>query len=412
MTRTEDRLTDALAAVARGIPEETLPPLPARSPARRRWGRWLAPLAAAASVALIVVLASAVQPFSHGTPGAEQVAGPPRYYATLELDGIFIHDTATGAVTAKIPDKTSRHGSGEQAAVGVAAADNGREFIAAYTRTEQRPHYRQKIELYSFHLTSAGHIAGLSRVRGGTITGLAGRDIAVSPDGSKVALVLYHQPDPTKPPSSAEIMVVDLRTGARGLWQGGLERSGLSLSIPSLSWRPGGTGLVFLALWCGSEVYDGGSCEPGTHYAQVRTLPLDAGGGLLSQGNALLSQSARYPDMVQALLDPGAKSVTLVELRGHGAGKAIPVPQRLQVIRVPLGGGAPRVLYQSPTGGQMDVFLGEVFLGSDASGRYLLLAGLSNGWLDHGVLRPLSPPHGPADAFFLTRAGAVVSDAW
>ena len=43
----------------------------------------------------------------------------------------------------------------------------------------------------------------------------------------------------------------------------------------------------------------------------------------------------------------------------------------------------------------------DVFLGSDSSGRYLLLAWGKNGWIDHGRLR-LLPPQG----------GAAFADAW
>jgi hypothetical protein len=404
MTRTEERLTDALAAVARGVPEETLPALPARGPVRHRWGRWLAPLAAAAAVALIVVLVSAVHLFSQRAPAAARASWPPRYYATVQMTGIFIRDTATGAVTAKIPNRPHGQGGSVWFAMDVAAADNGREFIAAYTTTSPRT-YQQRTRLYSFHLTSAGHITGFSPVPGGPINGLlAARAIAVSPDGSKAALVLYRL-NPTGPQRPAEIVVVDLRTGARGLWRGGLEHAGMALNIPSISWQPGGRGLVFLALWCTGEPVHGGYCTPGAHYAQVRTLSLGAGGGLLSQGSALLSQSPRYPDTVQALLGPGARSVIVAELRGPQGGKHGSVPRYLQVIQVPLGGGAPRVLYRAPMGGNA-----EVFLGSDASGRYLLLAWTSNGWLDNGVLRPLEPRYGTTIAEPPDKI--MSSDAW
>jgi hypothetical protein len=42
-----------------------------------------------------------------------------------------------------------------------------------------------------------------------------------------------------------------------------------------------------------------------------------------------------------------------------------------------------------------------VFLGSDASGRHLLLAGAQNGWIDHGRLRLLAP-----------QGDAAFTDAW
>jgi hypothetical protein len=39
-----------------------------------------------------------------------------------------------------------------------------------------------------------------------------------------------------------------------------------------------------------------------------------------------------------------------------------------------------------------------VSLGSDATGRYLILAWARNGWIDHGRLRPLPPQGGVAFA--------------
>src|SRR5450755_1307712 len=75
MTRTEERLADALHASADRVRDERLRPFPSVEPdaglgARRRaaWRAWLVPVAAAASVALIIGLAVAVT-------GAPQQAG-------------------------------------------------------------------------------------------------------------------------------------------------------------------------------------------------------------------------------------------------------------------------------------------------------------------------------------------------
>ena len=57
------------------------------------------------------------------------------------------------------------------------------------------------------------------------------------------------------------------------------------------------------------------------------------------------------------------------------------------MIRVPLGsGGQPQLLYHGVVGRNR----GTVFLGSDATGRYLPLAWRLNGWIDHGILRHLA----------------------
>jgi hypothetical protein len=65
------------------------------------------------------------------------------------------------------------------------------------------------------------------------------------------------------------------------------------------------------------------------------------------------------------------------------------------VIQVPLAGGQPRLRYRGAVDGYPDVFLG-----ADASGRYLLLAWARNGWIDHGRLHALAPQ------------GAAITDAW
>jgi hypothetical protein len=397
MTRTEGRLADALDAVARSVKEESLPPLPARSPspARQRWGRWLAPAAAAASVVLIVVLVSVVHLFSAKPPGRPaQPSGPPRYYAAvIGRVSIQIHKTATGALTETIPNPYSSYRSPGMLAAGVAATDGGREFVAAYIGVP--PHgTTDETRLYSFRINSAGHASRLSPVRGGVITGLqACGPMSVSPDGSKVALALAIAVMPGRPAPQPEIVVINRRTGERRVWSGGLQRHGLLFSVQDISWGPGRGSLAFLAQWCQHAGAAVGFCDAGRHAAEVRTLRLATGGGRLSAGGVLLRESARYPNIAQALLSPGGRALTIVVLHGSYTGKAGSKPYRFQVVQVPLTGGGSRLLYRGRVGNHV-----LVFLGSDATGRYLILAWRLNGWLDHGVLRALAPQSGTAFA--------------
>lgn len=190
-------------------------------------------------------------------------------------------------------------------------------------------------------------------------------------------------------------MVIDLRTGARSFWAGGLHRAGFAQTILSISWGPGSDTLTFLSQWCQNSVvlrY----CGTGQHFAQVRALRLVPGGGRLSAGSLLLNESAQRSFMVQALLSPDGKALTIAVLGPPYLETGQHTPQDLQVSQVPLAGGRPRLLYRGAVDGHI-----YVFLGSDSSGRYLLLAGAANGWIDHGLLRPL-PPQG----------GVVYSDAW
>jgi hypothetical protein len=401
MTRTEERLIDAFAAVGRSVREETLPPLPARSPAARpgRWGRWLAPLAAAVGVVLIVVVVSAVHLFS-APPRHERPMSPPRYYATVEQAGIVIRATATGAVTDRIPDVRPGHEPFGRYVSGIAAAGGGRVFYAAYSGTV--PSSVNKTWVYSFHLTSAGRVTGLAVVPGGVFRGLlAGNAMAVSPDGSKVALVLSPEPSSKGAEKPDEIGVLDVATGTRALWLGGLRHSGLAVRIPSVSWSADGRSLVFVGQWCETGSVGSPYCMFGADYGQVRTLRLTPGGGRLSQGSVLLADSRRYSNVIQARRGPRGQSLTVVVLSFPTVGMAYPEPLGLRVIQFPLAGGRlvsgrPRLLYRGPVDANPNVFLG-----SDLSGRYLLLAAEHNGWIDHGRLR-LLPPQGRA----------AFADAW
>jgi hypothetical protein len=340
-----------------------------------------------------VVLASSVHLLSGRPPGGgDRAAGPPRYYVSVATTGIQVRKTATGAVTARIPTPLVRPGGLGAYGVGVAAGDGGREFVVGYTPPPHvdytpPPHViAVQTRLYSFHLTSTGRVAGLSLVKGGLLhgaeVGLGAGALAVSPDGSKVALAVYRLASH----SGAEIVVINLRTGARAYWAGGLHRPGLNFGIPSISWTPGGGSLVFLSQWCQTVVATG-FCAKGKHDAEVRELRVTAAGGRLSASAILLSESARYPNIVQARLTPDGKALTMVVLGPPYLGKFSPVPQDLRVIQAPLaGGGQPRLLYRGVTGPHA-----VVSLSADASGRHLLLTWRLNGWIDHGRLRPLAP---------------------
>jgi hypothetical protein len=118
VTRTEERLADALDAAARGLREDALRPLvmPERRPHRPAW---LAPLAAAAALLVVIGLAVAV---ARQTPGAGHRGGqlpgvptaPHAYYVQDDLnqDRPVVRSTATGAVTATVPVPRAPHAPG------------------------------------------------------------------------------------------------------------------------------------------------------------------------------------------------------------------------------------------------------------------------------------------------------------
>lgn len=370
MTRTEDRLADALRVAARDGQEVRLRPLTVPARTRRQWIRWLAPAAAAAAVALVVTT-SVLLTGGQRQPSAGR-SGPPRFYVVNELTGFVVRATATGRVTDRIPDPAAA----SRQPVAVAAGGGGREFIIEYARNRSESTRGSQTLLYSFRLTSAGRVTGLHPVAGGAINGSPEDDLTVSPDSSRVAVAVIPC---SASCSQAQIVVVNLKTGTHSVYQGGVQRHGYSFDVLSVSWA-GNTSLVFLGEWTTFISQRG----PYHRYAQVRTLSLTAGGGSLTRGRVLLRNSARYPDIEQAQLGPGGTAVTIEVVLPVDIGSW---QQPFQVISVPLGRrGQPSLLYQGHGG--------VAVLQSDASGRYLLVVSRTrdgNGWIDHGKLRLLPP---------------------
>ncbi len=90
MTRTEERLADALGAAALALREDTLRPLQGPERERHRLA-WVAPVAAAASVFLVVGLGVALAGYLPGSGRVNRSPGPltapPRYYVEAGLSG-------------------------------------------------------------------------------------------------------------------------------------------------------------------------------------------------------------------------------------------------------------------------------------------------------------------------------------
>ena len=208
----------------------------------------------------------------------------------------------------------------------------------------------------------------------------------------------------TTPGWADKIIVIDLRTGARSVWQGGLYRSGKTFTIPDISWTADGRSLVFLALWCDFPP-DTSPCgnTPGPQEyrdTQVRSLSVETGGGALDRSAVLLTQSARYPVIAGAIAGPGPSELTVVVLSGQagsfGSWSKVAVERVSGVTGSLLG-----VEYSSDTLGGRGQQPDGVAINSDPSGRYLLFSYRDKsgfpytGWLDHGKLRflPLKHPN-------------------
>lgn len=414
MSRTEDRLADALTAAARAIPEDTLRPLVVPP---RRWRRaaWVSPLAAALGIVLVVGLAIALGTRLTGSasPGgpAGGAAPVPAYYVVEGLEGgaPVVRSTATGKITATVPVPREANAGVDDI---LAAARGGVFFVAAAAPGASGE------RLYRFSLTRSGQVTGFAVVPGGV---LGNRDwtpdaMAATPDGSRVAVSFAYayagpgcggpgqRPCPAARPDYIDI--INAGTGTRSEWRGGTVPA---FSVASLSWAADGRQLVYLGQSCHHLQLNSEACARGSRTAEVRALNPVAGGGRLDSGPVLLRQSVRYPYIAQAQITPDGTTITAVVLTGrmssaHGVSDL--VPPHLSVIQVSRAAGQPlRVLYQRNLGRTTDINTGPDFLqlSQDSAGQHWMLnAGLCvghctdgfNGWLRNGELVPLVPLNG------------------
>jgi len=347
MTRTEERLADALRTRAGQVRDDRLRPLPDQVRPGPGIRNWLVPAGAAAAVVLAVALALAVaggvRPGAgapRATPGTGSGAALPKYFATLSgaippgLD-FTVRSSSTGAVVAHV-----RSPNVEGWTVWpdtMAAGPDGRTFYLecdAYGAPDSS--LPQQIWIYRLTVPG-GRLTRVAVIPGEARLG-SKASLAVSPDGGRLALTAIADPS-GKRGYADEIVVVDLRTGARHTWQDGLYRPGRHFTIHDLSWAAGGRSLVFLGLWCDSLISPDcpGTSGRGYYDAQVRSLSLTAGGGTLGRSALLVSRSARYPVITDVAAGPGPAQLTLLVLSGRPSSAGYPL---VSVDRVSAATGA------------------------------------------------------------------------
>jgi hypothetical protein len=423
MSRTEDRLQDALSARAGQVRDDRLRPLPAPDPGPRRqarnaWRAWLIPAAAAASVLLVIAVVVAVTRHaaeSRTQQTTSQVAMPSYFVHWVGFGPsgrIQVRSVSTGALIATVPPPKSPIADALDVEA-VAAAPDDRTFYVEYGLVTPNLTGRQ-IWIFSFSLAGSGSVTPQTMIKGGPITNsLPGQpawgNLTVSPDGTKLAFAANSIDRVTalSPACSDKIIVIDLLTGQRTQWQGGLFRTGKQFSIPDLSWSADGRSLIFLGQWCdppGPTASCSGGSAPGAYRdAQVWSLSIATGGGSLTRGHLVLRQSARFPLVAQALGGPGGSDLTVAVLSGQvddGNWRVLTVEDVSAatgtVRHVDYGVSLGRGQGRSPQ---------QVWLTADPSGQHLLVSyavdgGFTIGWIGHGALHrlPIRQPYLPSNA--------------
>lgn len=300
MTSIDDRVRALIATAAENVTPGSVPPLrlPQAEAGDRqevvagRWPRWLAPAAAAASIAVIaaaaLVISNAVA--SRPRPVSPAAVSVPPYYIGIAKPGndAAIYATRSGAVIARVvPPGTARP------VIGVTAAADDRTFAIA---VPEGRHWNVGQPPKRFYLVKFNPVT-----RSVTMTPIPElqvprnallRGMALAPSGTKLA-VNYTPSVSTKPQPTDELKVVDLVTGAIRTWtssRGLILTSGNPLD---LSWANDNTTLAFS--WYGFTVTPSERTLPTSGFWLLDTVK--AGGDLIADSRRVLRYAIRGPDV-------------------------------------------------------------------------------------------------------------------
>ncbi len=228
MSRLEERLRDAYRGAADNVRPETVRDLgeptaagPWPAARRTRWWRGLTPLAAAAGVTVIAVLAAVLpKPSSQDQQSAAPAAAPKFLIADQRgTSPLEVRDAATGALVATVRLPTE---PGSQAPTANAAAD-GRTYVGSVA-TADGYHYLVSLYrlhdcrswVYQFQLNARGQPSASKPLAALPAIGGELGDLTVSGDGQMIA---YNTSACTgSAPQPFHVAVTDIRTGQTKRW--------------------------------------------------------------------------------------------------------------------------------------------------------------------------------------------------
>jgi hypothetical protein len=228
VTELEERLSSELKELSERAQPGLIRPL--REPSarkRRRAVRWLAPVAAVAAVLAVIAGVSLIgNPGSSLPPPPLGPQGPmPRYYVTVwqtyagSGNGhaiptyAVVHDSATGAALATVRVPTLTDAQGNTQGPSITAAGDDRTFVIM----EQSD--QPKINLfYLLRVAANGRSAMLTRLPVSVPATLAVTDLALSPDGTRLAIDVQYCPPKTQSCPYTGIRMVTIATGAVSTW--------------------------------------------------------------------------------------------------------------------------------------------------------------------------------------------------
>lgn len=367
---------------------------------RRATQTGFASLAVVVAAGLAVGLGTgAIRSGPQATGDGHHAAGPPAYYV-IDQGGrvpVQVRATATGKVTATVPQpKGLDCGEGN---AGYAATDNETFFMLCTSWKTVSKITTVNTFVYRFGISNAGKVTGFSLVKGSELKGTLGDDIAVTPDGSEIAV------ETTKPPKSGPfftntvtqgIFVIDTKTGHQVLWHTGpYVRGALQYAYAgSISFTGNGKELIVQESRC-PRTRTSINCN-GHAEEEVRDYSPASEGGSLEQGQVLVNRES----LSSAFINPNGSALDE---------ELLTCPKRgictLTIERLPLRNRHPVILYQTHTGTPFEgVF--DRFMAVDPTGRFIIIDASEgtknvrvNGWIRNGHLVLLTPSNGNAPIY-------------
>jgi len=347
---------------------------------------WLAAFAAAASIATIAAVSVALSS-QKPSPGpvlvGDYIGGSepavPAFFVDAGSTGLYdqrlrVVSLATGAVTA-----TEHAPAGTADITFLAEQAQTGNFVAAFDSNQAGGQV-----LYRFSITGTGKITPLTRIKGIVLKPQAGNlagsltVLALSPDGSRLALSWTSNIPSPGGAVGSEIIVLDLNNGPRQVWKDSLTAGDYYPQITSAVWTPDGRTLVFASHMCKLNT-DTNLC-----FWEFRGL-VKGGARGLQAGPVLLRQNGMESEIQAPAISPDGSSV--VEVRSGTASGA-----DTSLVRVSLANGKQAVLHRWRTSGPYQVGANE--------GNFLIVAQQLHsgntwrlrGWVDSAGFRSLYYP--------------------
>jgi hypothetical protein len=211
VTDFEERLSRDLKELSERAQPGSIRPL--REPRARRWPRavrWLAPAAAVAAVLSVIAGVAVVSRSAGGQPASREGPGRmPAWYVIAQSDSTaftaIVRDSATGRVLARVPLPNFS----DLGPPAITASADDRTFVITDGN-----------DLFRLRVAADGRSAGLSRLPITVPPPSALDNVALSPDGSTVAIENQSSCSRTDPVGCRDnvIRLVSLATGATRTW--------------------------------------------------------------------------------------------------------------------------------------------------------------------------------------------------